>query len=515
MAQSVTVQGSEQLRKYEIKQAGSAACRNVAEKGSFDMKAIKAVTLAEAVGGKLLSGKEDLLITSVSTNSREIQEGALFVPIIGERVDAHDFIDMALDAGAVAVFTQREIKEYKEGKAYIQVTDTLLALQLAAAYYRKQFSIPLIGITGSVGKTTTKEMIAAALSTGKKVLKTKGNMNSQVGLPLMMFELDDDTDIAVIEMGMSEVGEMHRLSIVAKPDIAVMTNIGVSHIGQLGSKENIRKEKMNIIDEFSGGNQIYVNGDDVLLGELKEFVNTAKMGKEVPEELFDEETRQKLKEIQVMEFGTGEHCTYRGENIKTVGETTHFTYCSPSGKEEVVLSVLGNHNVNNAVVALAIAEQLGIKPSVAKAGLEQYHPIDKRGQVFEVKGMKIVDDTYNASPDSMKSGADMLIAMEGLQRKILVLADVLELGEVSRKCHYEVGEFLSNKSLDAVICVGQESKAICEGIQDKTDTILAKHFTDKTQAIDFLKEYVKAGDGILVKGSRGMHMEDVVEALKK
>lgn len=320
------------------------------------MKAIKAVTLAEAVGGKLLSGKEDLLITSVSTNSREIQEGALFVPIIGERVDAHDFIDMALDAGAVAVFTQREIKEYKEGKAYIQVTDTLLALQLVAAYYRKQFSIPLIGITGSVGKTTTKEMIAAALSTGKKVLKTKGNMNSQVGLPLMMFELEDDIDIAVIEMGMSEVGEMHRLSSVAKPDIAVITNIGVSHIGQLGSKENIRKEKMNIIDEFSGGNQIYVNGDDVLLGELKEFVNTAKTGKEVPVELFDEETRQKLKEIQVLEFGISEHCTYRGENIKTIGERTHFTYCSPSGKEDVVLSVLGNHNVNNAVVSLAIAE---------------------------------------------------------------------------------------------------------------------------------------------------------------
>lgn len=478
------------------------------------MKAIKAGTLAEAVGGKILYGNKDLLITSVSTNSKEIQQGTLFVPIIGERVDAHDFIDMALEAGAVATFTQREIKTYKEEKVYIQVADTLHALQLAAAYYRSQFSIPLIGITGSVGKTTTKEMIAAALSTKKKVLKTKGNMNSQVGLPLMMFELEEDMEVAVIEMGMSEVGEMQRLSIVAKPDMAVMTNIGVSHIGQLGSKENIRKEKLNIIDEFSGDNLVYVNGDDPLLEEIKEYVDKRKKGEEVPEELFDEDTYEKLGQIQVLEFGTRENCTYRGENMKTVGETTHFTYVSESGREEVVLSVLGNHNVNNAVVALAIAEKLGIKPSVAKMGLEKYQPIDKRGQVFEVKGMKIIDDTYNASPDSMKSGAGILLAMEDLKRKILVLADVMELGEASRDCHYEVGNFLAKKPLDAVICVGVEAKAICEGIEENTEAILTRHFADKEQAITFLKDYVKEGDGILVKGSRGMHMEEVVEALK-
>lgn len=478
------------------------------------MKAIKAVTLAEAVGGKLLSGNEDILITSVSTNSKEIQQGALFVPIIGERVDAHNFIDMALDSGAAATFTQREIKEYKEGKAYIQVADTLRALQLAAAYYRSQFTIPLIGITGSVGKTTTKEMIAAALGTQKKVLKTKGNMNSQVGLPLMMFELEEDTEAAVIEMGMSEAGEMHRLSIVAKPDMAVMTNIGVSHIGQLGSKENIRKEKLNIIDEFSGNNPIYVNGEDVLLREIKGFVNTVKQGGKVPEELFDEDTYKKLGEIQVIEFGISENCTYRGEDIKTVGETTHFTYVSEHGREEVELPVLGNHNVNNAVVALAIAEKLGVKPSVAKEGLEKYQPIDKRGQVFETKGMKIIDDTYNASPDSMKSGADMLLTMQDLKRKILVLADILELGEISKECHYEVGTYLAEKQPDAVVCVGTEAKAICEGIKDNTDAVLTGHFADKAQLITFLKEYVKEGDGILVKGSRGMHMEEVVEALK-
>lgn len=478
------------------------------------MNGLKAVTLAQAVGGKLLSGDGEALITSVSINSKEIQQGALFVPIIGERVDAHNFIDMALEAGAVATFTQREIKEYREGKVYIQVADTLHALQLAAAFYRSQFSIPLIGITGSVGKTTTKEMIAVALSTEKKVLKTKGNMNSQIGLPLMMFELEENMEVAVIEMGMSEVGEMHRLSLVAKPDMAVMTNIGVSHIGQLGSKENIRREKLNIIDEFSKDSPIFVNGDDTLLHEIKEFVDVRKQGGELSKELFDKDTYEKLADIQVVEFGTGENCNYRGENVRTVGEHTHFTYVSESGREEIVLSVLGNHNVNNAVVALAIAEKLGIKPSVAKEGLKSYQPIDKRGQVFEVNGIKVIDDTYNASPDSMKSGADTLLAMKNLKRRILVLADVLELGEVSRECHYEVGSYLAGKNIDAVVCVGTEAKAICDGVKENTDGILTRHFTDKAQAISFLKEYIVQGDGVLVKGSRGMHMEEVVEAVK-
>lgn len=479
------------------------------------MKAIKVSELVEAVNGKLLAGDGEILVTSVSTNSKEIEKGALFVPIVGERVDAHDFIDMALDAGAVVTFTQRDNLSYKEGKAYIKVENTLYALQAAASYYRSQFSIPLIGITGSVGKTTTKEMIAAALSTQKKVLKTKGNMNSQVGLPLMMFELDSEVEVAVIEMGMSEVGEMQRLAKIAKPDMAVMTNIGVSHIGQLGSKENIRKEKLNIIDEFIGGNTVFVNGDDALLAELKDFSLRVKAGEKAFTNIFDKATLDKLGSIEIKEFGMGEQSFYRGTNVSVVGDETHFTYVSESGEQEIILSVLGDHNVGNAVVALAIAEKMGIRPEIAKEGLKEYRPIDKRGQIFESKGMKIIDDTYNASPDSMKSGAAMLLAMNGLKRKILVLADVLELGEVSRACHYEVGTFLANKKLDLVVCVGQEAKAIAEGIEEHTKEVSAKYFEQKEDAIHFLKDYLKEGDGVLIKGSRGMHMEEVVEALKK
>lgn len=484
------------------------------------MKAISIETIAKAVGGTILAGDGATEVTSVSTNSKEIKEGALFVPIIGERVDAHKFINAALEAGAVATFTSKEIEEFVPGKVYIKVEDTIVALQRAATYYRSLFSVKIIGITGSVGKTTTKEMIAAALETKLNVLKTKGNMNSQIGLPLMMFYLEEDTEVAVIEMGMSEVGEMSRLAAVAKPEIAVITNIGVSHIGQLGSKENIRKEKMNIINQFVGDNKVFVNGNDVLLQELKGVVQDTKDGKYPKEELFDADTAEKLKVITVEEFGTEEHCEYVAKEMKNVGEEMEFLYSSANYTEKITLSVLGLHNVNNALVALAIAEQLGIKPSVAKKGLKKYAPIAMRGQIYENKGMKIIDDTYNASPDSMKSGVAMLLEMDGLERRIVVLADVLELGEVSRDCHYGVGAYIaeannSGKKVDILVTVGTEAKAICEGVTDKNTGIITKAFTEKERAIAYLKQNVKLGDGIIVKGSRGMHMEEVVSALKE
>lgn len=484
------------------------------------MKAISAAAIAEAVGGTILAGDGDLEITSVSTNSKEIEQGALFVPIIGERVDAHKFIDMALEAGAVATFTSKEVEQYIPGKVYIKVEDTIAALQAAAAYYRSLFSVKLIGITGSVGKTTTKEMIAAALETKLKVLKTKGNMNSQIGLPLMMFCIEDDTQVAVIEMGMSEVGEMSRLAAVAKPEIAVLTNIGVSHIGQLGSKENIRKEKMNIVDQFTGNHKIFVNGNDVLLQELKGFVADAKAGTYPDEQLFDKETIEKLKDITVEEFGTENHCEYFAKDVKNAGEGMQFQYVSGKYTEEITLSVLGLHNVNNALVALAIAEQLGIEPAVAKKGLAAYSPIAMRGQVYERNGIKIIDDTYNASPDSMKSGVSVLLEMEQLKRRIVVLADVLELGEVSKECHYGVGTYIADtkyngRSIDMVLTVGTEAKAICQAVEDKKVPIVTKAFEEKEEAIAYLKEVVKPEDGVLVKGSRGMHMEEIVSALKE
>lgn len=469
------------------------------------MEALKIEEIVKAVGGKLLFGSSDTMVTSVSTNSKEIKSGAIFVPIVGERVDAHNFISMALQQGAVATFTSKiiEEKDIIKEKTYILVENTVDALQKLGAYYRKLFPIPCIGITGSVGKTTTKEMIAAALETKLTVLKTAGNMNSQIGLPMMMTYLTKEHQVAVIEMGISEEGEMERLTPISKPDYAVITNIGVSHIGQLGSKENIRREKLNIINCFGKGfkkkgNILYVNGNDSLLSDLKEW----------------------KEDTSIVTFGLGEGNQYFGKNVKTVGEETHFTFVYPEGEERIILSVLGSHNVDNAIIALTIAMEFGITPDIAKVGLKNYKPIAMRGQIYEEEGVKIIDDTYNASPDSMKSGVDIILEMPMLNRRILVLADVLELGEVSRQCHYEVGEYIigkdkDGKRIDEVITVGKEAKAIIDAIEDKGAKIKTNSFTNNQDAVEYLKKILYKGNGVLIKGSRGMHMDEVVKALRK
>lgn len=474
--------------------------------------------IVNAVNGTLLSGSEEILVTSASVNSREIEEGALFVPIIGEKVDGHRFIEGAFENGAVASFVAESatLSEYVEGKAYIQVKDTLKALQALGSWYRDQFSMPVIGITGSVGKTTTKEMVGAALATKYNVIKTLGNMNSQVGLPLMMLHFEAEHEVAVIEMGMSEEGEMERLSAIAKPDMAIMTNIGVAHIGQLGSQENIRKEKLNLINVTSGnfaktGRKLFLNGDDKLLREIKEKADGIAIA---------EQTKTALKETGCVLFGLEEDCDFYGKDISVKEGKTYFTLVYPEGEEEIVLSVLGLHNVENALVALAVAYELGIKPSIAKKGLLAYQPIAMRGQVHNHNGMTIIDDTYNASPDSMKSSANVLLQMENLDRRMIVLGDVLELGEVSYQCHYEVGTFIAKasyqgKTIDELLTVGQEAKAIAEGVKNSEEgkNIVVHSYDNNEEALAYLKEKAAEKTGIIVKGSRGMHMETIIQGL--
>ena len=487
--------------------------------------------IVSAVNGTLLSGSEEIIVTSASVNSREIEAGALFVPVIGEKVDGHRFIDGAFESGAAATFVAAtaEISKFQEGKAYIQVENTVKALQALGSWYRDQFTMPLIGITGSVGKTTTKEMVGAALATKYNVIKTLGNMNSQIGLPLMMFHFEPSHEVAVIEMGMSEEGEMERLSAIAKPDMAIMTNIGVAHIGQLGSQENIRREKLNLINKTAGNfavekafsdkntgttkgkRKLFLNGDDKLLREIKEASESVAM---------TEQTKAALIETDCVLFGLEEDFDFYGKDVHVKDGKTHFTLVYPEGEEEIVLSVLGLHNVENALVALSVAYELGINPSVAKQGLLEYQPIAMRGQIYCHNGMTIVDDTYNASPDSMKSSVNVLLQMEPLNRRIIVLGDVLELGEVSRQCHYEVGTFIAKavyqgKVVDEVVTVGTEARAIAEGVKETEggEGIIVHSFETNEDALGYLKEKAEEKTGIIVKGSRGMHMETIVNGL--
>ncbi|MBP3593298.1 MAG: UDP-N-acetylmuramoyl-tripeptide--D-alanyl-D-alanine ligase [Lachnospiraceae bacterium] len=485
---------------------------------------VKVEQLVAAVGGKLLTGSGNRLIKDVIIDSREKAEDSLFVPIIGEKTDGHKYVAGALASGAKTLFMQKE-SAYKEEilslakdaeACVVAVEDTVSALQNFAAWYRNQFELPVVGITGSVGKTTTKEMISAALETEKKVLKTIGNKNSQIGLPLMMFYLDDSYDIAIIEMGMSEVGEMKNLTAVARPECAVMTNIGVAHIAQLGSKENIRKEKLNIINEFDKKSVLFVNGNDTLLNNIATEITQKSITMDC-----DEASRAVLKDTKALTYGisTAEEFDISAVDLVTGGSGIGFTaVINAEGtiqKVPVQLKVYGNHNVMNALAALAVAMHYGISPEKAAEGLAEYEPIAMRGQIKTVNGITWIDDTYNASPDSMKSGAQVMLSLEG-KRHIAVFADVLELGEASEQLHREVGAFLATlteqgRTTDILVTVGTQAAFIADEAK-KQGIKQAVSFASNAEATEFLKQTLTAGDVVLVKGSRGMHTEEIVKA---
>ena len=481
---------------------------------------VKVEQVVAAVKGQLLTGQDSQVIKNVTIDSREQAELALFVPIIGEKTDGHKYVAGALEHGAVALFMQKESTRKEEilkaakaaGAAVIAVENTVEALQQFAAWYRSCFSIPVVGITGSVGKTTTKEMIAAALETEKKVLKTIGNKNSQIGLPLMMLYLEESYDIAVIEMGMSEAGEMKNLAFVAKPECAVMTNIGVAHIAQLGSKENIRKEKLNIVNRFCDNSVLFVNGNDTLLNETATEITQKSVTMDC-----SKETKNVLEHTKAVTYGIGEDFDLCAKDLVTGGSGISFTAVwKEDGVEKqvpVALRVYGNHNVMNALAAIAVAMRYGITPERAAEGLARYEPIAMRGQIKKENGITWIDDTYNASPDSMKSGVQVMLSVEG-NRYIAVLADVLELGDSSELLHREVGAYLANlteheKKTDLLVTVGTQASFIAQEAKKNGMTEVHSVATN-AEAVEVLKRTLCEGDVVLVKGSRGMHTEEIL-----
>lgn len=449
------------------------------------------ITVGEAVracGGTLLCGNPETILTSVSTDSRKITPGSLFVPIKGENTDAHDFITATFAAGAAATLTQ-EHSQMDDAHAWIAVPDTLAALQQIAAAYRKKFQIPFVGITGSVGKTTTKEMVALALSAERNVMKTEGNQNSQVGLPLTMFRLCTEHQAAVVEMGMSNFGEMSRLAEIAAPDYAVMTNIGISHIQQLKTQQNILSEKLHITDRFHEGSVLFLNGDDELLAGLR--------GKTKFETVF---------------YGTQPWCDYYAEDIQSESGTTSFTLRTKEGSRQITIPVLGMHNVLNALASLAVAKTLGVSVDHAAEKLANYRPLAMRQQIHTVNEITVIDDSYNASPDSMRSSLELLCSFHSGKR-VAVLADMLELGEYSQKAHFNVGVYAAKSGVDRLIAIGPESREIINGAKSVNPNLDCSYFEQNGQAIELLQATLTGGDAVLVKGSRGMHTDEIVKAL--
>lgn len=445
--------------------------------------------IAAACGGKLLCGDPDTVVTSVVTDSREVTKGSLFVPIKGQKIDAHTLLHSAFASGAVAALTQEHTRMEAE-EAWIAVDSTQLALQRIAAAYRKEFTIPVVGITGSVGKTTTKEMVAIALSARYNVMKTRGNHNSQIGLPLMMFEFSREHEAAVVEMGISDFGEMARLTQVAEPKYAVITNIGISHISQLKTKENILKEKLHITDSFTQGSVLFLNGDDPMLADLR--------GKTKYETVF---------------YGTAPWCDFYAEGITVQKGTTAFRCIAPGGESvNVTLPVLGMHNVLDALASFAVAKRLGVSLSQAAAALGNYSSLPMRQQIYHVSGFTVIDDSYNSSPDAAKSGLSVL-SMLPAHRRIAVMADMLQLGDYSWQAHFELGVCAVENGVDILLTVGSEAKAAAEGARSVRSDMDCRVFDNNISAAAELKAILSPGDTVLIKGSRGMHTEEIVRAL--
>ena len=474
------------------------------------MNGITVSDLIKATGGTLLSGDADAPVEHISLDSRKMEGNDLFVPVIGENVDAHRFICQAIANGAVAVFTSREhtkaevnhsISEqagddlHKRDRAmaaaWIAVEDTRKALQDFGLFCRSRQTLPLVGITGSVGKTTTREMIAAALAAGFTVYKTPGNSNSQVGVPITIAQIPPDAQIGVIELGMSEPGEMTRIARVARVDCAVMTNIGVTHIEQLGSQENILEEKLHIQDGMAEDGILFLNGDD---GMLKDVVPAG--------------GRRKIL------YGMAEDCQYRGQDLHFVNGYPVFTAVHGDERVTVRLRVMGSHMVSNALAALAVAREYGIPMEKAAARLEEFEGFKGRQQIVTLNGVTVIDDSYNASPVSMKAGLEVLCSMEVASGgcRIAILADMKELGPDAPIFHREIGQYIAAHPVDQVVLLGELAAEIGRGLSASEQPAVFCENLDQVE--QWLDANLKQGDCVLFKGSNSMKLSQAVRYLK-
>ncbi len=440
------------------------------------------ITLKAAAAAMGAQCNSDSNVLSVCTDSRKVTPGCLFIALVGERFDGHDFVAAALEQGAVAAVCSRDVQA--EGEI-ICVENTGTALLQLAAYYRSLFSFPIVGITGSVGKTTTKEMVYAVLSEEYVTLKNEGNLNNEIGLPTTVFRMEPCYGSAILEMGMSAFGEISRLSRVAQPDLGIITKIGVSHIEHLGSREGILKAKLEILDGLKPGAPLIVNGDDDLLSTVE------------------------LKEHKVIKFGIDSPaCDYIAKDIKQGEKETCFTVAFGDKEIPVTLPTVGRHNVYNALSAFAAGIELGVTPQQAAHGLSKYVTSGMRQRVRQCEGIKLIEDCYNASPDSLRAAVDVLNNDAG-KTKSLVFGDMLELGSISAAAHREVGALVASSGVDRFYAFGEMAALAVQSAKEK-GMEFAEHFSDKQILALKLKEDLKAGDTVLFKASRGMKLEDVI-----
>ena len=452
------------------------------------MKPITLQEVAMACCGTL-HGNPDAVITSIVTDSRKAGKRSLFAAIKGARVDGHRFIPAVAEQGAVCVLCE---EKPDTDIAYIKVESTLVALKGIAEYYRSLFTIPFIGITGSVGKTSTKEFISAVLAQKYNVHKTGGNFNNELGVPITLFGLEEEHEVAVIEMGISGFGEMTRLSKMVRPDICIITNIGYCHLENLGDRDGVLRAKTEMFQYLSADGTIILCHDDDKLRTVTDYHG-----------------------IRPTFYGTGND-EYRAENITEKGldgigctliHRSRTDDPDDNARIDVTIPTMGRHNVLNALCAMAVGTQLGLTPEEIKRGLESFENVGSRNHIIKTDTLTIIDDCYNANPTSTKAGLDTLSKLGG--RRVAILGDMKELGANEIALHREVGAYAKEVGIDMLVAVGPLSEATAEGYGKG-----AYYYATVERCIDRLKRYLQPGDTILVKASHSMRFERIVEALQ-
>ncbi len=474
------------------------------------MKNMTIQAVAQACGGSLTAAEAarhtiNTEITAITTDSRKVTCGCLFVAIPGARVDGHDFIGQVIRDGAAAVLGERDPEELQltageKTAAYIQVPSSLQAVKMIARFYLQQLQIPVVGVTGSVGKTSTKEMIASVLEQKYRVLKTEGNFNNELGLPLTVFRLREEDEIAVLEMGISDFGEMHRLADVARPDTCVITNIGTCHLEQLGDRDGVLRAKTEIFDFLRPDGHIVLNGEDDKLALVNRAEETVRFGLQDNAELYLNGGDSAVPQItadQIVSHGiTGSSCRIH----------------TPQGDFHAEIQVPGIHAVYNAMAAAAVGLIYGLTLEEIRRGIASSETIAGRFRIIETGFCTVIDDCYNANPMSMKASLNVLKHAAG--RKVALLGDMGELGVNEKALHEEVGSAAADFGIDAYYCAGPLSVHLIDALKKGGAPAETRHFDSTDDLMDALPGLIHRDDTILVKASHFMKFEKLVEALQ-
>ena len=432
--------------------------------------------LAVMIGGELVYGNPEREVSRISIDSRDVDQNTLFVPLKGERIDAHQFLADVASGKAACVLFSEEMNPCGDA-AWIRVENTYDALIRTGVSWRERM---------------TPKMVATALSAGYRTFRTQKNYNSDIGVPIMLSQLSSQDEAAVLELGMSDFGEMEKIAQMARPDAAVITNIGVAHIAQLKTRENICKEKLSVTKGMKPGTLLILNGDDDLLSKVDESIG-----------------------YRILFYGLGAHNDYRAEDIVFNEGSTTFRAVCPNASVCVTLPVTGTHMVMNALAALAAAEHFSVDLKAAAKALAGFEAFSGRQQIYSVGNFKVIDDTYNASPDSMKAALGVLTSLPCTGRRIAVLSNMLELGENERLYHRQVGEFAGNLPIDELICVGDLASEIGMAAAKKSASLKVIDFAGNDEAAVYVKQTVASGDLLLFEGSNSTRIGQIIQPLKE